>query len=194
MSVAISSVSALNPSSLSNASLNAKARIDRIFAKLDTNKDGYINKSEFQDFAKTVGVDAQGASAVFDSIDTNGDGKISKDEVQSFLTKFEASLRGQQQNKPGDSNNNPAQNVSDINASLTAQISDKISINYSQYSGKSGKNYSASSTNGDYSSQQPSQSFNLNEDLKASISGEIDGQQFNLDASLSIQERINVYA
>ncbi len=51
------------------------------FSKLDTDGDGKISKTEFEDAASKAGADTSVADAVFDKIDGNSDGSVSLDEL-----------------------------------------------------------------------------------------------------------------
>lgn len=51
------------------------------FSKLDTDGDGKISKTEFEDAASKAGVSTSVADAVFDKIDGNSDGSISQSEL-----------------------------------------------------------------------------------------------------------------
>jgi hypothetical protein len=51
------------------------------FSKLDTDGDGKISKTEFEDAASKAGADSSVADAVFDKIDGDSNGSISSDEL-----------------------------------------------------------------------------------------------------------------
>lgn len=51
------------------------------FSKLDTDGDGKISKTEFEDAASKAGVDSSVADAVFDKIDGDSDGSVSQGEL-----------------------------------------------------------------------------------------------------------------
>jgi hypothetical protein len=51
------------------------------FSKLDTDGDGKISKTEFEDAASKAGADSSVADAVFDKIDGDSDGSISQSEL-----------------------------------------------------------------------------------------------------------------
>jgi hypothetical protein len=54
-----------------------------LFAKLDSNGDGQISKSEFETALSGVGVGTSSADALFAKLDSNGDGEISQSELTS---------------------------------------------------------------------------------------------------------------
>jgi hypothetical protein len=51
------------------------------FSKLDTDGDGKISKTEFEDAASKAGADSSVADAVFDKIDGDSDGSVSQSEL-----------------------------------------------------------------------------------------------------------------
>jgi len=53
----------------------------QLFAKLDTNGDGQISKSEFETALGSAGVSTSNADALFAKLDGNGDGSISQSEL-----------------------------------------------------------------------------------------------------------------
>ncbi len=53
----------------------------QLFAKLDTNGDGQISKSEFETALGDAGVNSSSADALFAKLDSNGDGSISQSEL-----------------------------------------------------------------------------------------------------------------
>ena len=58
-----------------------------VFAKLDTNGDGFLSLDEFSKapFIAKRNLDEAKQKALFAKIDTNGDGKISPDEFKTFM-------------------------------------------------------------------------------------------------------------
>jgi EF hand len=54
-----------------------------LFAKLDTNRDGVVSKSELESALGNVGVDKASADAAFGTLDANGDGGIGRGELGS---------------------------------------------------------------------------------------------------------------
>jgi hypothetical protein len=52
-----------------------------LFSKLDTDGDGQISKSEFENALAGAGVDTSSADALFAKLDANGDGSISQSEL-----------------------------------------------------------------------------------------------------------------
>ena len=57
-----------------------------LFAKFDTNSNGQISQSEFEN-AMGPGTNQSTADALFNKIDANGDGAISQDELRSAIQK-----------------------------------------------------------------------------------------------------------
>jgi Ca2+-binding EF-hand superfamily protein len=66
---------------------------EEMFAKIDTNGDGTIDKAEFtafgQQMASKIGK-ADKSEELFAKIDTNGDGKITKAENDAFMSQMKA--------------------------------------------------------------------------------------------------------
>lgn len=60
---------------------SAGGRDAKLFAKLDTDGDGQISKTEFDSAASKAGADSSVADAVFAKIDADGDGAVSQDEL-----------------------------------------------------------------------------------------------------------------
>jgi EF-hand domain pair len=52
-----------------------------LFAQLDSNGDGQISQSEFENTLGSAGVDTSSADALFAKLDANGDGQISQSEL-----------------------------------------------------------------------------------------------------------------
>ena len=63
---------------------HAEGKLDRIFRKIDEDKDGKIDDSELQKAAKQLGGNVD-VSAVFKKADSDRDGKITKDELKAAL-------------------------------------------------------------------------------------------------------------
>ncbi|AMN41666.1 EF-hand domain-containing protein [Rhodoplanes sp. Z2-YC6860] len=57
-----------------------------VIAKFDTNGDGQISQSEFEQ-AIGSGADQSGVDALFNKLDSNGDGSVSQDELQTAMQK-----------------------------------------------------------------------------------------------------------
>jgi hypothetical protein len=64
-----------------SGSSGVQSREQAFLSKLDTNGDGQISQSEFENAASKVGVSASTADAVFAKIDTSGDGSVSQSEL-----------------------------------------------------------------------------------------------------------------
>jgi Ca2+-binding EF-hand superfamily protein len=56
-----------------------------LFSQIDSNGDGAISKSEFEDKLGAGGTNVQAADDVFSKLDTDGNGSVSQDEVSSAL-------------------------------------------------------------------------------------------------------------
>jgi hypothetical protein len=63
------------------------SKLQSLFGKFDTNGDGQISQSEFEN---AIGPDADKANvdALFNKIDGNGDGAVSQDDMQSAIQKM----------------------------------------------------------------------------------------------------------
>jgi len=73
---------------------------DKLFSKLDTSGQGYIQKSDLQNaFDKVSSSSSSGSSSnvddMFSQLDSNGDGKVTKDEFSSTLKKLADQLDSQ---------------------------------------------------------------------------------------------------
>ena len=68
---------------------SAVSRKERMFAKVDSNGDGSVDKAELQTafdaIAKKTGGTALNADDVFSKFDTNGDGKLSASELDTGM-------------------------------------------------------------------------------------------------------------
>jgi hypothetical protein len=56
-----------------------------LFSQIDSNGDGGISKSEFEDKLGAGGTNVQAADDVFSKLDTDGNGSVSQDELSSAL-------------------------------------------------------------------------------------------------------------
>ncbi len=61
------------------------------FLKIDTNNDGTISLSEYQDYI--VKQTLEGSEKSFAQFDKDNDGKISKDEYNGFMNRFTAKIQ-----------------------------------------------------------------------------------------------------
>ena len=59
--------------------------LNKLFSALDSNGDGQIAKSEFQDQLGAGGTNLANADSVFGKLDKNGDGSLSIDELSAVL-------------------------------------------------------------------------------------------------------------
>ena len=74
-------------SAIAAATTTPGDRLAKMFAKMDSNGDGYIDKAEFTAFHQQHAHKnhaGESADDIFAKIDTNGDGKISQDELSAF--------------------------------------------------------------------------------------------------------------
>jgi Ca2+-binding EF-hand superfamily protein len=74
-----------------NLSSVSSAWVDSLFAKLDTNNQGYIDKSNLESaFSKISGGagNSESADDLFTKLDIDDDGKITKDEVESAVKRL----------------------------------------------------------------------------------------------------------
>ena len=60
----------------------------KMFACMDTNKDGVVSAEEFKAFVQAVGVSESSAESAFKMIDANGDGVLSKEEVAEACARY----------------------------------------------------------------------------------------------------------
>ena len=58
----------------------ASDALQDLFSQIDTNGDGQISKSEFENALGAGGTNLAQADDVFNKLDTNGDGSVSLDE------------------------------------------------------------------------------------------------------------------
>ena len=88
----ISGIGQLNWSSGTTA-MPARPSPAEMFAKMDTNGDGFVDKAEFTAFGKQMAAKmgkADKSAELFAKIDTNGDGKISQSENDAFASQMQA--------------------------------------------------------------------------------------------------------
>jgi hypothetical protein len=62
---------------------NGAGGAQSLFSQLDTDGDGSISKSEFENALNQSGVDTSSADALFSKLDRNGDGSVSQSELSS---------------------------------------------------------------------------------------------------------------
>ncbi len=67
------------------ASTSQSNALKNLFAKLDSNGDGQIGKSEFESNLGAGGTNTANAASVFGRLDTNGDGSVGIDELSAAL-------------------------------------------------------------------------------------------------------------
>jgi Ca2+-binding EF-hand superfamily protein len=61
---------------------------DEVYARMDKNSDGAVDKAEYQDFAR------QEIEQRFGRLDENGDGKVTKEEMRSGMERLRNAMRG----------------------------------------------------------------------------------------------------
>jgi hypothetical protein len=69
----------------SSASASPSSALKDLFSQIDTNGDGKITKSEFEDALGAGGTNLAQADDVFNKLDANGDGTVSSDELSKAL-------------------------------------------------------------------------------------------------------------
>ena len=85
----------------SNFSFTAMKRPDptqmanKLFSKLDTKNQGYLEKSDLQTALNSVSGDSSNVDALFAQLDGNSDGKVTKDEMSDTLKKLADELDSQ---------------------------------------------------------------------------------------------------
>lgn len=81
-------------SSTINATSSASVT-DALFAKLDTQKKGYIDAADLKNAAGAAKVDDTSAAAAFKQIDSDGNGKVTKSELSTAIDKVGDQLNAQ---------------------------------------------------------------------------------------------------
>ena len=87
----------IDEAEMESVAQNTGLSVDDIFSKLDTDGDGVIGKSEFEDALSEIrgqppqgpppqAMMGQSPEDIFNTIDEDGDGSITKDELSSFMT------------------------------------------------------------------------------------------------------------
>src|SRR6202047_1419919 len=69
-----------------SASTSPSSALQDLFSQIDSNGDGEISKSEFENALGAGGTNIAQADDVFSKMDKNGDGSVSLDEMSSALT------------------------------------------------------------------------------------------------------------
>jgi Ca2+-binding EF-hand superfamily protein len=76
----------------------------RLFSKLDTKQQGYIEKTDLASAFSQIASDSQSSTNVddvFSALDSNSDGKVTKDEFSSVLTQLQEQMDSQRMQKAG---------------------------------------------------------------------------------------------
>ncbi|HWT53241.1 MAG TPA: EF-hand domain-containing protein [Rhodocyclaceae bacterium] len=71
----------------SRSSTKANALAEELFAKIDSNKQGYIEKSDLQSAISGTDNDSD-VDALFSQLDSDGDGKVTEDEFTNVLSQL----------------------------------------------------------------------------------------------------------
>ena len=90
----ISGIGQLNWTSGTTAT-SARPSPAEMFAKMDTNGDGSVDKAEFTAFGKQMAAKmgkADKSEEIFAKIDTDGDGKISQSENDAFVSQMQSAM------------------------------------------------------------------------------------------------------
>ncbi len=79
------------------SSINSASSISQLFSKLDTKKQGYLEKSDLVSAFSQIdsSSDSTSVDQLFTALDSDGDGKVSESEFSSTLTKLQEELDGQ---------------------------------------------------------------------------------------------------
>ncbi len=100
---------------------------DDLFAKLDSNSDGGIDKNEFSTFAEKLSKDTGNSinvDNVFSTYDTNNDGTLSSEEMKAFMKDNAPPPPGQMQNAVSaygtDQSSDPISTLMDLLKNLSA--------------------------------------------------------------------------
>lgn len=82
----------------------ASQMASRLFSKLDTKQQGYIEKSDLSSAFNQISSNAQSSTSVddiFSALDSNSDGKVTKDEFSSVLAQLQEQMDSQRMQKAG---------------------------------------------------------------------------------------------
>jgi hypothetical protein len=85
MSALLAAQSQSSTATTTSASTSPSAALQDLFSQLDTNGDGQISKSEFENALGAGGTNIAQADDVFSKLDKNGNGSVSLDELTSAL-------------------------------------------------------------------------------------------------------------
>lgn len=85
MSALLAAQSQSSTATPASAPTDPSAALQDLFSQIDSNGDGQISKSEFENALGAGGTNIAQADAVFNKLDTNGDGSVSLDELKSAL-------------------------------------------------------------------------------------------------------------
>ena len=80
-----STATSTSTASTTSASTDPSGALQDLFSQIDTNGDGQISKTEFENALGAGGTNIAQADDVFNKLDANGDGSVSLDEMQKAL-------------------------------------------------------------------------------------------------------------
>jgi hypothetical protein len=80
-----STATTTSTASTTSASTDPSSALKDLFSQIDTNGDGQISKSEFENALGAGGTNIAQADDVFNKLDANGDGSVSLDEMSKAL-------------------------------------------------------------------------------------------------------------
>jgi hypothetical protein len=86
MSALLVAQSQSSTGSTASAATSKSSALKDLFSQLDTNSDGQVSKSQFENGLGAGGTNIAQADDVFGKMDKNGDGSVSLDEMMSALT------------------------------------------------------------------------------------------------------------
>lgn len=80
-----STATSTSTASTTSASTDPSSALQDLFSQIDTNGDGQISKTEFENALGAGGTNIAQADDVFNKLDANGDGSVSLNEMQKAL-------------------------------------------------------------------------------------------------------------
>lgn len=142
--------------------------VDKLFSKLDTKGQGYIEKSDLQGAFDQASSKTPSVDDIFKALDGDGDGKVTKQEMSDSVQKLADQLVGQLQNmrmsgKGGGMSGMTKSDVSSMAESATGSTAQKLT--------DLAKNFDAADTNQDGNvSAQELMAYRASNEASSSIS------------------------